>query len=262
MSERSAVLVCALAAGWLVFGTLDARATASYLGEANATLEVMSISSMPAGFRITRDLFDSDPNFNIGETATMSGSGNFDAQASASATFSAVDPFSFIVGDSLSVAAMGSGFASPVGASMAESFSIPIIDLSIDNQSGIEVTVEFLLTYDLSLTVTADDPLTEQATGLVDVSVAVGGRTGVPLPDPFSDVLFGDTDLSDPPQMGMDTRTITFVLPAGETQSVQLSTAVSADAIVIPEPSALVTGGVGVIVLIGGRRRRRRCGMN
>lgn len=225
---------------------------ADYLAVGTATLTITAISST-TDLVITIDPLFMDPEFNIIEDVATDGSGNHDALAEASAALNAFDPFDVRVGDSLVATASVGGFVDGPSSSTAESSSLPIIGLTMDNTASlVPVTVSFDVSYSLSASASAQAPASQNALAYADVFVDTA------VNPPFEDAATADTLEGDPPILTEET--VSFVLPvgAGEIGQLTFSTgAFGAADLAVPEPSATALWLVGALTLAAARRAHR-----
>ena len=245
----------------LSFSSSLAYATASFNGFAQATLEVISISTSDPNFYITIDPFGQDPVFNIVETEETNSSGGGSATATALAELLAEEPFNVQVGERLRVEAAASGStAAPLPAS-ADALALPIIGLSMRNETDGNVTVFLSLSYALSTLVGVDDPLLETAMIYADVSVGTGGTVGASsFPAAFADSLIDESGTAETENMLFQ-----YIIAPGESGFVQLSTAVSGmvteqapEINGVPSPGTLFLLGLGLAGLSHLRRKQTK----
>jgi hypothetical protein len=224
---------------------------ADYLAVGTATLTITGISSTD-DFTITIDPLFLDPEFNILEEVETGGAGNHDALAEASAALNALDPFDVGVGDTLVATASVAGFVDGPDDATADSLALPIIGLSMLNQSAVPVTVDFEVSYTLSASASAQAPAVESAAAEANVFVDT-------LVNPFFlAAVSADTLDGDPPMLVNETVLFSLPVPSGEIGQVSFSTgALGLADLALPEPSAPALWLVGALTLGAARRLHR-----
>ena len=197
-----------------------------------------SISTGVAGFTITVDPSFTDPTFQVTHTpAMMSGSGDFDAVAGASANLLAADPFNLMVGDAVSIGASAEGTARDTTDSSAASSAGVSATLHLVNNSDVEVVVDYLWGTSGRQITSFSGPAGESAT------------TSVTLDPPIAGDLSGGTDPRSYRVAPRTTRAVTFVASASGS-----ATAPAA----IPEPASFAIWSLLALLAVAITRRRTR----